>query len=488
MMDNFKKNIDKLVSKILTEEIEKKSQQLSEELHGKQEKLDVAEPKGKLTAADFKKLSQAKKHKKEVDEFFFDDEDESILGDYEGDEEVEDDAEELSQQEPTYVGKGLSDNKPGKMFGSFDDEHLEEAETEEGNYFSGELEKARKENKKTFDVDGKTYPVKESEDKWIQKTKMKKGALHKKLGVPEGEKIPKSKLNKIKKELTAKAKGDKKLSAEDSKLLKQVNLALTLGGIKESKNTLRLSEDELVEMIENIVMEQAAKETKEQKTNIDKKIPTGLKKTEDALSKSKKSNDDYLKSLVDKMKGYLKDGSKVEFSENPTDFPKSNYQADKDAKIMKYTPSDAVDEYIDAFSYPGQTNITYDEIKPDDKKIDKYLKGDKTTGNAEVDENGKALGNVVPSKVGEKFKKNYDENLYGAEQKEASYNKAMQPVDVAGNGKLSGGLPKKGKSNSASKAGKILNQLESTENKKTTRINEDMEKMKNLISYSRKTQ
>ena len=32
-------------------------------------------------------------------------------------------AEELSAQEPTYVGRGLEDNKPGKIFGSFNDEH-----------------------------------------------------------------------------------------------------------------------------------------------------------------------------------------------------------------------------------------------------------------------------------------------------------------------------------------------------------------------------
>lgn len=31
-------------------------------------------------------------------------------------------------------------------------------------------------------------------EKWIQKMHMKKGALHKQLGVPEGEKIPAKKL------------------------------------------------------------------------------------------------------------------------------------------------------------------------------------------------------------------------------------------------------------------------------------------------------
>ena len=33
-------------------------------------------------------------------------------------------------------------------------------------------------------------------EKWIQKIGMKKGALHKSLGVPEGEKIPQKKLTK----------------------------------------------------------------------------------------------------------------------------------------------------------------------------------------------------------------------------------------------------------------------------------------------------
>jgi hypothetical protein len=33
-------------------------------------------------------------------------------------------------------------------------------------------------------------------EKWIQKIHMKKGALHKELGVPEGKKIPEKKLMK----------------------------------------------------------------------------------------------------------------------------------------------------------------------------------------------------------------------------------------------------------------------------------------------------
>jgi len=575
-MSNFKKNIDDLVSKILNEEIENKVKELTESqgewmevetkeaLKGGQKKLDVAEPKGKLDAADFKKLRSKKKETKEEEEeldewFYFDkDEDESTPGDYEGDEEAEDEAEELSAQEPTYVGKGLSDNKPGKIFGSFNDDHgwydekdrdfkgdfdfdydeeefddfssmydkfgdktrwfspgergqtlfdmykkkygpmkirvvkglEEEAETQEGNAFTGALAKAKEDGKDNFEVDGKKFNVKEAEDKWIQKTKMKKGGLHKKLGIPEGDKIPQSKLKSLKKELMSKGEGDKKLSKSDSTLLKQVNLALTLKGIKENKNSLQLSENELIDLIEKIVVEQKVKD-KGEKSNIATKEPEGLKKTMKALEGSKKENEDYAKEVVKKMKGYAKDmfnGGKT-FDENPDDFPQSNYDMEKEHKEMKYHPSDAVEEYIEAFAYPGMTNLVYDEIKPDDEMITKQIKGDSKNGNAVSGKDGKALGNVSKrsEKVGERFKKNFDENLYGAEQMEVSYKRQPQPVDVAGTKKSAGSL-KSIKKSSAAKANKIMSQLESTENKKEKIISEEMEKMKNLISYNRKTQ
>ena len=565
-MNNFENNIDKMVSKILAEEIEKKSKQISEQLEeelsaGQKKIAKQAEPKDKITAADFKKLRDAKKHKEEVEEFFyFDDEeeDESTPGDYEGDEEAEDEAEELSAKEPTYVGKGL--RKP-KMIGSFDDEHgwfdehdrqrhpddmedfeeeefsdldsllarhgqnqtwfgkgdglrmfnayrdkfggkpfrvrlakglEEEAETDEGNAFSGALAQAKESGDDSFEVDGHKYPVKEakSDKKWIQKTDMKKGALHKKLNVPEDKKIPKTLLNKLKKELMAKGEGDKKLSAADSKLLKQVNLALTLKSVKENRNVLSLTENELIDMIEDLVLEQQVKDAAE-KNNISKKEATGLKKTEKILGKNKSEGDSYFKELAKKMTDYLKDGTKAKYEMNPENFPESNYKIDKDAKVMKYNPSEAVEEYIDAFSYPGMTNLVYDEIKPDDERIHKQLKGDSTFGNAVTDKEGKALGNVVPSEVGERFKKNYDENLYGAEQMKASYKRQPQPVEVEGNGQTKGSLKsKKGadKPSSIAKASKILNTLESTENKAERLVNEEMNKMKNLIGYNRKTQ
>jgi len=487
-MSNFKINIDKLVSKILNEEIENKAKQISEQLEegewteievdeqklkGGQKKIDVAEPKGKITAADFKKLRDNKNHKKEVDEFYFYD-DESESGD---DFEKEDMGMEMGRD------KFHVTRRP-KMIGSFDDEHgfydeddrqytgdfdfdydeeefddfdsfdskyggkqrlfaqgeegkkffdlykkrygkpfrvrtprdMGEAETEEGNAFSGALADAKKSGKDSFEVDGKTYKVKENR-----------------------------------------------------------------------KSSLKLTEDELIDLIEQIVLEQSVKD-KDEKSNISNKSPEGLKKTDKVLGLNKKENDDYAKEVIKKMKDYMKDMVSGDggYDENPDDFPQSNYDMEKDHKEKKYHPSDAVEEYIEAFAYPGMTNLVYDEIKPDDEMIEKQIKGDSKNGNAVTGKDGKALGNVSKrsEKVGDRFKKNFDDNLYGAEQMNVSYKRQPQPVDIAGDKTQSGGL-KKG---STAKAQKIMNQLESTENKKSKVISEEMEKMKNLIGYNRKTQ
>jgi hypothetical protein len=437
-MSNFKINIDKLVSKILNEEIENKAKQISEQLEeGEWTEIEVdeqklkggqkfiakqAEPKDKITGADFKKLRDNKTNKKEVDEFYFDSEDEEDeeydYFDFDGD-DSEDEEMEMSRD-------NFHVTRKPKMMGSFDDEHMEEAETEEGNEFTKALDDAREDGDDTFEVDGKTYNVR-----------------------------------------------------------------------KESrKSSLRLTEDELIDMIEKIVLEQKVKDTAES-ANISKKSPVGLKKTEDVLGKNKKENDDYAKEVVEKMKDYMKDmfsGSNG-YDENPDDFPQSNYDMEKDHKEKKYHPSDAVEEYIEAFAYPGMTNLVYDEIKPDDEMISNQLKGSSKNGNAVTDEVGEALGNVSKrsEKVGDRFKKNFDENLYGAEQQKASYKRQPQEtIEVAGEGKTKGSLKSKqqgaDKASSINKASKILNTLESTEDKKLKVISEEMNKMKNLIGYNRKTQ
>jgi hypothetical protein len=245
------------------------------------------------------------------------------------------------------------------------------------------------------------------------------------------------------------------------------------------KESILYTESDLIDIIEKIVNE-------EKKFKVEE--PKGYREYERAHKADKKENDDYLKSVAKKMTDYLKgasdSGSKYEMKETQK-FPTENGGMKKGNR-KKYTPSDAVDEYIDAFSYPGQTNLVYDEIKPNDKNIEKYLKGHRTTGNAQVDDDGNALGNVVPSDVGEKFFKNFKDNLYGQEQMSASYKRQPQPVDQAGEHTERGSLKsKKGKKTSQS----ILNKVdESTDFKKIEKLNEEFGRINSLMSYNRKTQ
>jgi hypothetical protein len=67
----------------------------------------------------------------------------------------------------------------------------------------------------------------------------------------------------------------------------------------------------------------------------------------------------------------------------------------------------------------------------------------------------------------------------------ASYKRYPQPVDQAGEGTEDGALAlKKG----ATKAQKVLNQLESKENKTEKVLSEEFERMKKIISYNKRTQ
>jgi len=250
------------------------------------------------------------------------------------------------------------------------------------------------------------------------------------------------------------------------------------------KESILYTESDLVDLIERLV--------KEEKSKFTMKEPKGYREYEKAHRADKKENDDYLKSVAKKMTDYLKgasdEGTKYEMKET-NKFPSENGGLKKGNR-KKYTPSDAVDDYIEAFNYgSGQTGLRFDEIKPNDKNIEKYLKGDSTTGNAQVDKDGNALGNVVPSKVGDKFYKMYKDNLFGQEQAEASYKRQSQPVDMAGDDTEEGDLKSKRGKKSKKTADSVLDKLdESVNDKKTKMLNEEFEKIQKLMNYSKRTQ
>jgi hypothetical protein len=366
------KNFDRILKKVLNETLESKAEEMMEKLHGNQKRLDKAPPFGKLTSADFKKLRD-KKTKHEVDEddtLDFNPPGESF--DYVEENEICECGGEMREGECTECGM--------KSSGTIYELEVDEEEMEEGNAFSGALEKAKEEGKKSFKVDGKTYPVKES---------------------------------------------------------------------------IRFTEEELVDLIEEVV--------KKEKDNIKKgKTHPGLASYEKTHKGSGKEENEYMDSFMKKMKDYLKDGSKGKFETEPKHFPKGNGQLAK-MDTKKYTMSDDGKEFLDDYMHPGMENLVPDEIQYDDKWVDDNIKGSSRTGN------NPEWANAEETELGEKINKKRKEAKYH-KAKMAAYRKSKQPVTDAP-GEMSGeGVNIK------------------LESKETKKLNEEFDRMKGLISYDRKTQ
>ena len=152
------------------------------------------------------------------------------------------------------------DGRNSKVVGVYSDidkqrEEMEEEEVEEGNKFSGARAEAIKNGEKEFTVDGKTYPVEDEEDEVKNESK---------------------------------------------------------------KQTLQLTEDEMIELIQRIVKEQKIEGSSSEKKS---------------MKTSKKDNEDYIKSVTKKMTEYLKDADEGKYEANPTEFPKGNGDR-KDDKMM----------------------------------------------------------------------------------------------------------------------------------------------------------
>ena len=238
-----------------------------------------------------------------------------------------------------------------------------------------------------------------------------------------------------------------KIDAEDFKLMR---------GKKSVKESIQLTESEMIELIENIIKE-------EQKLKSFGK-PKGLAKYEEVHKKDGKENDEYLRSVAKKMKEYLKDGSKGDYEENPKHFPKGNGQLEKMA-AKKYTMSDDGKEFINDFMRPGMEDLVPDEIQYDEKWVEDNIKGSSRTGN------DSKYANAEETDLGEKIVKKQKAKKYH-KAKQHAYRKSVQPV-TDGTGENSGnGINIKVESNS--KEGKILN--------------EEFSKIQHLMVYDRKTQ
>jgi hypothetical protein len=546
-MDNFSKYIDNIVEKALNEALEAKADQIvseiakkvetTEKLHGRQSELDKNK-NNKIDAGDFKLLRKKKPmkeytmgdddiedvkpygdfdtdspkkvgkvknvgynyEKKVAKEFnegrylgqrrddkdrFYDEKNSEYLGDFDFDydEEEFDDYDTFTSKVKDQ--KWFGGNRGKEMFDIYRDKFgpfkfrkkrmEEQGETEEGNAFSGALAKAKKEGKDSFTVDGKKYEVTE---KWKGNVDVKQTGQYSDMTIDDLDKA----IKKLK-DKTQKLKDDgKKVPHTDKTKMSQLYFAKRAKkdwpgkGKAKVNESVKLTENEIIDLIEKIVMEQS---------NITKKSSSVEPDFNKVEKKNKEVNDKHIKDTVKKMKEYLKDASEGEYDMEPKKFPRGNGEM-KETPKKAYKASDAVEEYIDDFAYPGMTNLVYDEIKPNDEWIEANLKGSSKTGNAQVDKDGNALGNVVPSELGEKMYKNFEDNVYGAEQMNASYKRYPQPVDQAGESTEQGDLKlKKG----AKKSQDIFKKLgESKENKQEKLISEEIQKMKSLVDYNKKTQ
>ena len=223
--------------------------------------------------------------------------------------------------------------------------------------------------------------------------------------------------------------------------------------------TVRLSEEQVVNLIETL---------SEEKLKPSKKT-RGYSEYERSFDKSGKENQDYYKEVSKKMKDYMKDGSKESFNMEPKHFPMGNGEIEEMDK-MAYVPSDSVAEYVENFTAAALENLEYDEFAPNKEWVEDNIVGSSRTGN------NPKWGNSVETPTNKRRNEIREKNLLGQLKKKA-YNKSPQPIVKDRPG--------------SDDASDLLNKVESGEKrstKKSKKINEDLERIGNLISYSRKTQ
>ena len=427
------------------------------QLTGKQKNIDVAEPKGKITSDDLKKLRNSKISKvgKEyggrhgMEEGIYDVEDINKKNEFDYVEESNDIDYSIEDREKTckYHIDNFGENDPvtRKMC-----QGLNLTEALKGR-------QKRLDKNKNNKIDSEDFKMLRKGETSEQKLMDKKGSDSSFKRYCNGD-VTKSCIEKALKSgsesLVRKAKNFKGYKGTDKKKIKE---------------SYQLSQSDMVELIEKIVMEQKNKEVKDpaEKNNIKGMggSPRGLEVYKKAHKGSGKENDDYIKDVTKKMKDYLKDGSKGDYDMNPKIFPKGNGELEK-MKKTAYEVSKDGEEFIDDYLRPGMQTLDYDEIHPNEDWMNDNIEGSSKTGN------NPEWANTGESDVNAKLNKTRKKGAYN-KAKRAAYNKAPQPVISDKPGQESGkGLDIK---------------TESTD-KKTKQINEEFDRMKSLIGYDRKTQ
>lgn len=218
-----------------------------------------------------------------------------------------------------------------------------------------------------------------------------------------------------------------------------------IGEKKEEK------ENELNETTKDTIKKVVNKKLKD-RLNEDSKVP-GYAAYEKAVKTSGSETDEYHKDLKKKFDKY----NDFEGNTNPQ-FPHQNDSKTNPDGGYEYYRNNAEDqEFIDDFGYPGLQD--FDVHNQNMERLTDYLEGSSKTGNAQEDEDGNAVGNVVPSELGKKMKKSVERRKEKiAKQKSAMSNLRGITPDVQ----------------------KVLQVKEN--------VSKDMDIMKKLWEYNKKTQ
>jgi hypothetical protein len=375
------------------------------------------------------------------------------LGTYNSQEEAENDMDKFKEMHPgkeLIIEKGVYESHDD-MLDKLDEmnDQLEETndmentemQPEEGNAFSGALAAAKLKGEKEFKVGDKEYDVKEEEEcdecggGYMEEEEeggddfeeMLRGRRRKHSYVDNSEETPDE-------------MGEEKKSCE--KCGKE--MCECGGGMYESKKkTIRLTETELTKMIAKMVSES---------------IP-GLNAAKKAHEESGKENKANISAVEKKIAATMKfDGN-----DNP-EFPNAIGKGEKVAR--KNTPAQE-DEIKKNFA--GLENLDYD-IEPDEKfkkRLKMAIEGDRTMGNAPTTEKT----DVVPSN-GSKL---------GEEPKDKDGNVIPTPETAKG-------IEKQVKDRQKDKDNRELYNKQAVPTTTKKSINEEVEKMKKIFSYNKKTQ
>lgn len=223
-----------------------------------------------------------------------------------------------------------------------------------------------------------------------------------------------------------------KVCNECGSMLNEEGMCNECGTMKEStkkKKVLRLTESQMVEMIKKMVSES---------------VP-GLEVTKKAQTQSKKDNEDNAKEVKQK----IEKATTIEGSTNP-EFPHQNNGGEK----VAVHNTEEENEFVEDNRGGTALNLNYDQEPP--KKFTERLK-DALEGSTKMG-NSQDAANVVKSDLGKKLSKQA-ERKEKKEDDAPMYNKDAQPI-------------------------KEINESKEV----SSVLKEEIEKMKKMASYNKKTQ